>query len=227
MIGIITAEKQEVANLIKVLKAKIIEFNGIRYFVANYHNQQIIINFCGIGKVNAAIAAMNMITNFHVNTILNIGVCGSAKKSLAPGATLIADKIEYADVDLTPLNYPLNKLPDEPLTFTVKNEMLKYLKNILPDATIGTICSSDSFITLQNIESFPSVVNPEVVGFDMEAAAIAHTCYKTKVNFICVKYVSDNLTFNEESKAQYNANMKSLAKKIEETCLKVFSTFNL
>lgn len=226
MIGLIAAEKAETNNLIKVIKAKIIEFNGVRYYIGNIKDKQVVVCFCGIGKENAALTAMNMIINFSVDKIFNIGLAGSCKGNVAPGSAIIADGLEYCDVDLTAFNYPLNHFPDEPSRFEIKKEYIDLLKTMVDKPLVGTVASSDSIITINNIEAFPSLANKEVLAFDMEAAAIAHVCNKTKTDFLCVKIVSDNVTFSADSKGQYDTNYKTLAKQIEGISLKVLEYYS-
>lgn len=225
MIGLIAAEKAETGNLVKTIKAKIIEFNGVRYYIGTINNKQIIVCFCGIGKANAAMTAMNMVTNFGVNKIINIGLAGSCKTNVVPGTMLIADGVEYNDVDLTAFKYQLNQLPEEPLKYEIKKEYVDYLKSIIKNPIIGTIASGDSIININNIEAFPSLANKEIVGFDMEAASIAQVCNRTKIDFLCVKAVSDNVAYGNNHE-QYNANFKSLAKKIEDVALTVLEHYS-
>lgn len=226
MIGLIAAEKDETNNLVKTIKAKIIEFNGVRYYIGNIKDQQVIVCFCGIGKTNAAMTAMNMIINFGVDKIFNIGLAGACKPNIKPGTVLIADGIEYSDVDLTAFKYQLNQLPDEPVKFEIKNEYIDFLKTIIKEPIVGTIATGDSIITLNNIEAFPSLGSKEVVGFDMEAAAIAHVCSHAKKDFFCVKVVSDNLSIDPNNSDQYHSNYKSLSKQIETICLKVLEYYS-
>lgn len=226
MIGLIAAEKAETNNLVKSIKAKIIEFNGVRYYIGNINDKQVVVCFCGIGKTNAAMTAMNMIINFGVDKIFNIGLAGACKKDIKPGSILIADGLEYSDVDLTAFNYQLNQLPDEPIRYDVKKEYVDFLKSVVKNPVVGTIASSDSIISINNIEAFPSLGNKDVVGFDMEGAAIAQVCNKTHTDFLCVKIVSDNLSHGSDNHEQYNTNYKTLSKQIESICLKVLEYYS-
>ncbi|XQP55424.1 MAG: 5'-methylthioadenosine/S-adenosylhomocysteine nucleosidase [Mycoplasmoidaceae bacterium] len=226
MIGLIAAEKDETGNLVKSIKAKIIEFNGVRYYIGEIEGKQVVVCFSGVGKTNAALTAMNMIINFGVTQIFNIGLCGSCKANIKPGSVLIANSIEYYDVDLTAFNYQLNQLPEEPIKYEIKKEYVDFLKTTTKENSIGTIASGDSIVSLSNIEAFPSLGRKEVIGFDMEAASIAHVCYKNKIDFMCVKLVSDNVCFDSNSRSQYDANHKSLTKRIETISLKVLEYYS-
>ena len=225
MIGLIAAEKTEVGNLIKSLKAKIIEFNGFRFYVGQIANSPIVICFSGVGKVNAAAAAMNMVINFGVDKIINIGLCGACKLDVKPGDVLIANAVANYDVDLTGFGYALNQMPDEPIAYEIKSQYYDYLKSIIMNAHVGTIASGDSVVTINNVEAFPALANKEVIGFDMEAVAIAQICYKSRTDFMCIKVVSDNLTLDEASRKQYDSNMKTLSNQIEKISLKVLEKY--
>lgn len=226
MIGLIAAEKAETSDLIKIIKAKIIEFNGIRYYIGKIKENQVVVCFSGVGKANAAMAAMNMIINFSVDKIFNIGLAGACKTSIPPKTILIADKLQYGDVDLTSFNYQINQLPDEPLQFKVKDQYIHFLKSIIDNPITGVIASSDSIISLNNIEYYPFLASPEIVGFDMEAASIAQVCNKTNTDFFCVKIVSDNLSFSATSRKQYDINFKAFTKEIQSIALKVLEYYS-
>jgi len=225
MIGIICAEKTETANLTKLLKTKIIEFNGFRFYIGTINDKQVVICFSGVGKTNAAACAMNMIINFNVEKILNIGLCGSCRSDVLPGSVIIANNIEYSDVDVTPLDYPLNQIPEEPIRISIKDSDIGNLKSLIDNPIVGTICSGDTFINLNNVESFPSIARKEVAGFEMEAMALACICNKTKTDFMCVKIVSDNMMFDKSSNEQYRTNYKSLTKKIEHIAYKILDFY--
>ncbi len=226
MIGLIAAEKSETGNLVKTIQAKIIEFNGVRYYIGNINGKQVVACFCGVGKANAAMTTTNMIINFGVDKIFNIGLCGSCKTTVTPGSTIIADSLQYSDVDLTAFNYQLNQLPEEPLRYDVKKEYINYLKSLVDNPIVGTIATADSIVALNNIELFPALADKDVVGFDMEATAIAQVCKHSNVDFLCAKLVSDNITFDNNSRNQYDINFKSLTKQIESICLKVLEYYS-
>ncbi|XQP55694.1 MAG: 5'-methylthioadenosine/S-adenosylhomocysteine nucleosidase [Mycoplasmoidaceae bacterium] len=226
MIGLIAAEKMETNNLIKTINAKVIEFNGVRYYIGNINDKQVVVCFSGVGKVNAALTAMNMVINFGVDKIFNIGLAGAYKANIIPGSVLIADSVEYDDVDMTAFKYQLNQLTDEPIRLDIKKEYVDFLKSINKNSVVGTIATGDVVVTLNNIEAYPSLANKDVIGFDMEAMAIAQVCNKTKTDFLCVKIVSDNLSLDSSSDDQYHTNYKQLSKQIEKISLKVLEYYS-
>ena len=227
MIGIIAAEKDEVGNLLIKINAKIIEFNNICFHIGSLNNMQIIICFCGIGKANAAAATMNMIINFHPTKIINIGMCGSCKSDILINDLLIIESLGYCDVDLTSLNYPLNQLPNEKSEYFIKQSNVLILKKLFNNAKIGSLATADSFISIKNIEQFPTIVQKKIIGFDMEATAIAQICDKTNIDFICLKIVSDNLCTSQHSNVnQYRTNFNIFAKHICQASISILEYFS-
>ena len=216
MLGIIIAEKEEALNLLQLLNTKIVEFNGIKFFLSWAHNVLTIICFCGVGKANAAAATMSMINNFNPKVIFNIGTCGTSKLNINVNDIIIVDSVEYADVDLTAFNYKLNVLPNEKKNYCVNKKYIEKLKDILKEKKpiIGTIATSDSIISIDNCDRFALTLNSNIVGHDMELMAIAQICFKTKTDFFAIKYVSDNLTLPKKAWAQYDNSIKISSKEI-------------
>ena len=127
---------------------------------------------------------------------------------------------------MTAFNYQINQLPEEPIRYEIKIEYINYLKSIISNPVIGTMATGDSVISMQNIESFPFLANKDIAGFDMEAMAMAQVCQHCNVDFFCVKLVSDNLSFDANSRGQYDNNFKTLSKKIEDISLKILEYYS-
>jgi 5'-methylthioadenosine/S-adenosylhomocysteine nucleosidase len=227
MIGLIAAEKEEVGNLLKEINARIIEFNNFCFYIGSINDKQIIICFSGVGKANAAAATMNMIINFQPTIIINIGMCGSHKPNISVDDLLIVDSLMYCDVDLTTLNYPANQLPNEKKIYPINQSNILLLKRLFNNAKIGALATSDSFINAKNIEQFPAIIQEKILGFDMEATAIAQICNKTNVNFICLKIISDNLCTPQTNHLnQYRNNFHVFANHICQISIKILKYYS-
>jgi adenosylhomocysteine nucleosidase len=136
--------------------------------------------FCGVGKVNAAIALMKELSRYaHLGQdmplVVNFGSAGS--RCHATGALLSCHEFVQRDMDVGGLGFALGVTPyDEapsPLIFDpVFTE--------LPAAVCG---SGDSFATVD------VGVACEVI--DMEAYALAKVCWHENARFACAKCVTD------------------------------------
>ena len=136
--------------------------------------------YCGVGKVNAAIALTRELRRYAAAAeapplVVNFGTAGS--RVHATGALVACHEFVQRDMDVSGLGFGLGVTPfdDAPATLSFAP-----LFEDLPAAVCG---SGDSFATLE------CPVECGVV--DMEAYALAKTCWVERAPFGCVKYVTD------------------------------------
>lgn len=140
----------------------------------HFEKNKIQVHYCGIGKINAAMKATELIFKEGVDHILNLGTAGSHK---FPTHSLIeCTGFIQRDMDLSPLNFPKGETPmDEiPGMITVPPKM---------NFTSGVCGTGDRF------EVGPPELACDLV--DMEAYAIAKTCKKYQIGFTSIKYITD------------------------------------
>jgi adenosylhomocysteine nucleosidase len=135
--------------------------------------------YCGVGKVNAAIALARELSRYgHAGRpmplVLNFGTAGS--RVHATGALVSCHEFVQRDMDVRGLGFPLGVTPFDPVPARLEFEPLF---RQLPAALCG---SGDSFATHAGDAS--GVI-------DMEAYALAKTCRLLGAAFACVKYVTD------------------------------------
>ena len=80
-IGIIVAMDKEFAQLEKVFQ----------------NDENIIIQKCGIGKVNSTVGATKMISEHHPDLIISTGCAGGADTTLNVGDVVVAEECTYHD----------------------------------------------------------------------------------------------------------------------------------
>ncbi|MEX6261690.1 5'-methylthioadenosine/adenosylhomocysteine nucleosidase [Staphylococcus haemolyticus] len=196
MIGIIGAMEEEVA----ILKDKLTDMNEIsvahvKFYRGKLNSKEVVLTQSGIGKVNAAISTTLLIEKFNPNLIINTGSAGALDESLSVGDMLISNDVVYHDVDATAFGYKLGQIPQMPLEFKSDQELLKSVETVINkknyNAKIGQIVSGDSFIG--SVEQRLTIKQqfPEAMAVEMEATAIAQTCYQFNVPFIVTRAVSD------------------------------------
>ena len=56
--------------------------NGRRFVTGRIGQHEVVMQQCGIGKVNSAIGAVEMINNFHPDLLMSTGVAGGADTSI-------------------------------------------------------------------------------------------------------------------------------------------------
>ena len=136
--------------------------------------------YCGVGKVNAAIALTKELSRYvhqgeEMPLVVNFGSAGS--RCFAPGTLVACQEFVQRDMDVSGLGFALGVTPyDEAPSSLLYDPVF----TDLPAAVCG---SGDSFATA-DIE-----VNCTVI--DMEAYALAKVCWHENARFACVKYVTD------------------------------------
>jgi adenosylhomocysteine nucleosidase len=136
--------------------------------------------YCGIGKVNAAIAITRELSRYALQgqpapLVLNFGSAGSRR--YGAGTLVQCHDFVQRDMDVRGLGYELGETPYDEAPSRLRFDPIF---THLPSALCG---SGDSF------ETSAAGTDCEVV--DMEAYALAKACWYAKARFGCVKYVSD------------------------------------
>ncbi|HTC38439.1 MAG TPA: 5'-nucleosidase [Steroidobacteraceae bacterium] len=136
--------------------------------------------YCGVGKVNAAIALTKELSRYahqgeEMPLVVNFGSAGS--RCFAPGTLVSCQEFVQRDMDVSGLGFALGVTPyDEAPSSLLFDPVFTHL----PAAVCG---SGDSFATA-DIEVDCTVI-------DMEAYALAKVCWHENARFACVKYVTD------------------------------------
>jgi adenosylhomocysteine nucleosidase len=136
--------------------------------------------YCGVGKVNAAIALTRELTRYAergqaMPQVLNFGSAGSQR--YAAGTLVGCHEFVQRDMDVRGLGFELGVTPYDEAPSVLHFEPVF---NHLPQAVCG---SGDSFAT--------GVIDVDCAVVDMEAYALAKACWHDKAPFACAKYVTD------------------------------------
>src|ERR1700719_1408104 len=136
--------------------------------------------YCGVGKVNAAIALARELTRYALQgqampLVLNFGSAGS--RCHPTGALVGCHEFVQRDMDVRGLGFALGVTPYDEAPDRLRFEPV--FKD-LPPAVCG---SGDSFAT--------AATEMDCAVVDMEAYALAKVCWYEKARFACAKYVSD------------------------------------
>jgi len=141
---------------------------------------QVPVLYCGVGKVNAAIALTRELCRYGqqglpMPRVLNFGSVGS--RQYRTGTLVESHQFVQRDMDVGGLGFELGVTPFDEAPACLRFDPLFAH---LPTAVCG---SGDSFAT--------GAVGMECAVVDMEAYALAKVCWQEKAPFACAKYVSD------------------------------------
>ncbi len=136
--------------------------------------------YCGVGKVNATMALTRELSRYVLQDhamplVLNFGSAGSRRH--AAGALVGCHEFVQRDMDVSGLGFALGVTPYDEAPPCLRFEPR------FTQLTAAVCGSGDSFAT-GNVGMDCAVV-------DMEAYALAKTCWSHQAQFACAKYVTD------------------------------------
>ncbi|MBZ9623803.1 5'-methylthioadenosine/adenosylhomocysteine nucleosidase [Clostridium sp. FP2] len=227
-IGVIGPTEKEIMPFInKISNKKLSEYSMLKFYSGIYAGVEVVSVFCGVCKVNAAIATQLLISKFEVTHIILTGVAGALNKQLEIGDIVISSEVAYHDVSPGILTEYHPWMED--IYFRPDVELLKLCENVSKSFSItskchvGRIITGEAFITNNERESLIEKFNPLCV--DMESASVAHTCYVNNIPFIIIRSVSDGANENASETFAINIEMAALNSiKLVEEIIKGLST---
>lgn len=202
--------RQHTQHLDQIQKSNRIFWRGEVY------GHEIYLTRCDPGKVNAAIAAQQLIDHFQVNAVFNMGSSGALAPELEVGDLVIATEAIQHDFDITSWGLQPGELIFDAVTAKDTGQLkfrtqqvfnsdsklsqlafdsadqieLAELNGHAPKVYSGRILSGDQFINSRDkAEGLWNTLHGLCT--DMEAAAISHTCSINNVPFLCIRAISD------------------------------------
>lgn len=176
----------------------------LRQLQSLFTDGHVLVQKCGIGKVNAALGAQQMINEFHPDVIISSGCAGGNGDDVNVQDVVVSTELTYHDVycgraiDDTTIYGQVQGLPArfkaDPYLLRKSEEL-----NVHP----GLIVTGDWFVDSQ--EKMREIIGhfPEAKAVDMESCAIAQTCYINKVPFVSFRVISD-LPLCDTDASQYH-----------------------
>ncbi|MES5943427.1 MULTISPECIES: 5'-methylthioadenosine/adenosylhomocysteine nucleosidase [unclassified Bacillus cereus group] len=192
--GIIGPSEDEIMPFIEEMTNKeITNLAMLTFHSGTYENVEVVALYCGVCKVNAAIAAQILVDKFHVTHIIVTGVAGAIDKVLKIGDTVISTEIAYHDVDEGILTeyHPWM----ESVYFKTDRSLLELSQKVVEknqfvqNIYFGKIVTGEAFISESGRTEIIAKYNPLCV--DMETASIAHVCYANTIPFLAVRSITD------------------------------------
>ena len=204
-----------------------------------FPEDKVILQKSGIGKVNAAIQAVEMIRQYKPDVIISSGCAGGNGDDVNVQDVVVSSELAYHDVycgtaiDSTTVYGQVQGLPAR---FQADPYLLKKATDIShsslhtphsslhtphsPKIVPGLIVTGDWFVDSK--EKMREIIShfPEAKAVDMESCAIAHTCYINKVPFISFRVISD-IPLRDTNAAMYHNFWDTIA----ENSFQVTKTF--
>ncbi|WOE33159.1 MULTISPECIES: 5'-nucleosidase [unclassified Acinetobacter] len=155
------------------------------------------VHYSGIGKINAAFKAFEVIQATGCKTLFNLGTAGSHYFNAHD--LIEVTQFVQRDMDVSPLGFDVGVTPVD-LDYPAAIDLEGYFSHLAK----GICGTGDSFETAQ-----PKVACNLV---DMEGYALAKTCKRLGVRLISVKYITDGA--NHTAHLDWEENLLLGAKKL-------------
>ena len=181
------------------------QHNHKDFVIGTLEGTTVILQQCGIGKVNSAIGAVEMIDCYHPDLLISTGVAGGADISLNPLDVVVASSCAYHDA-YCGQEVAYGQIIGMPLRFKAPASLVeKALALRAPEGVkikSGLTVSGEWFVDSR--EKMAAILErfPEAVAVDMESCAIAQTCLIYKTPFISFRIISD-VPLKDNHGAQY------------------------
>ena len=203
-IGIIVAMEKELAQLTALLQdGHTVNINGKPLLTGRIGKHDVVLQQCGIGKVNAAMGTTQLITHCQPDVVLSTGVAGGADISLHVGEMVVGTSFVYHDV-YCGSECAYGQLIGQPARYEASPLLLDTLMKVETAATLrpGLIVTGDWFV--DSADKMREILShfPEAMAVDMESCAIAHVCHEFQIPFASLRLISD-IPLSDHKAAQY------------------------
>jgi len=200
-IGIIVAMEKELKQLKSILESVSEEtIHGRTFYLGKMGDKDIVIQQCGIGKVNSAIGAVEMINAYAPDCVVSSGVAGGATTSVPRLEVVASTEVVYHDVYCGSECEP-GQVLGMPARFKADDNLVNIasgIKGVHP----GLIVSGDWFVDTKGKMGAILDKFGDAKAVDMESCSIAQACHIYNVPFISFRVISD-IPLDDTKGSQY------------------------
>lgn len=181
------------------------EINGRHFTTGTIGDNEIVMMASGIGKVNAAMGATEMILNFRPDAVVSTGCAGGVQTSIAVQEVVVSTECAYHDMYCGD-EVERGQIVGGPARYPADERLVSIAKSLDCGVKInaGLIVTGDWFVNTR--EKMQEIVDlfPEAKAADMESCAIAHVCYHYHVPFVSFRIISDVPLLDHKAEMYYN-----------------------
>ena len=176
------------------------------FVIGTLDGAEIILQQCGIGKVNSAIGAVEMIDCYQPDLVMSTGVAGGADVTLSPLDVVVAAECTYHDAYCGE-EVARGQIMGQPARFVSPKALVDKalaLSGVVAGKKIrsGLTVSGEWFVDSREKMRQILADFPDAVAVDMESCSIAQTCHIYQTPFISFRIISD-VPLKDHKGAQY------------------------
>lgn len=235
-IGIIGAMETEVSLIKESMQKsgamKETAAGGLVFFEGNIGGTNVVAVKSGVGKVNAALCAQNLIIRFGVTHIINTGIAGAMGGNLKIFDMVVSSDAVYHDMEAVAFGYKPTEIPQMKCSaFPADRKLIEIAKTAFEKANKisgrkileGRIATGDQFIADKERKArIREICSP--LCCEMEGAAIAHACYLNNTPYLVLRCISDMA--DDTVEATYSFNEDDAAKESASVVLEMLDIIN-
>ncbi len=162
--------------------------------VYRFENYELNVLKCGAGEIAAAAGTQYLISVIGAEVIINYGIVGGLTEAMHRCNTVVVERVVHYQFDTSAID-PVKpgryiEYPDVYIPMT--DRLIEKAVEVHPSLTRVTCASGDKFIGSEEDRRYLH----ETFGADiceMEAAAVALTCDRNGIPFLCIKTISDSI----------------------------------
>ena len=197
-LGIIGAMDEEVDILKDIMDIQeTIEKASLKFYVGKLEGKDVVLVRCGIGKVNAALCAQILISEYKVDKVINVGVAGGIGMEIYPGDVVIGNSLVQYDMDTSAFGDPIGQIPRlDTFDFKCSQELVDLCEEACKEneeikSFTGRIVTGDQFVaSVEKVKWLEEEFGASAC--EMEGGSIAHVCYLNNIPFLVIRSISDN-----------------------------------
>ena len=200
------------------------EIAGFMFYTGKLGGFDVVLLKSGIGKVNAAIGTCLLLDRFQPDCVINTGSAGGFDPALKVGDVVISDEVRHHDVDLTVFGYEIGQMARMPAAYHA-DRLLVEVAEASVEQMQGMACSRGLIATGDAFMSDPEHVArvrsnfPTMKAAEMEAAAIAQTCFRFDTPFLVIRALSD--IAGQESNVSFDQFIDTASENSAQMVLKI------
>ena len=177
--------------------------HGMEFILGSVAGKEVVLQKCGIGKVNSAIGTVEMIDCYAPDVVVSSGVAGGADSRMSVGDVVVGTEYCYHDAYCGD-ECAFGQIMGMPPVFKAGEGLAdKALAACAPTAAHGgLIVSGEWFVDSKQKMRAILARFPNAVAVDMESCSIAQTCHVYGVPFVSFRITSD-LPLCDEKASQY------------------------
>lgn len=217
----------EEAKALDVLHMNLNWENYLGYKIAHfsYKKHPCVAIITGVGKAVSAGGAVLALEKYSPDLIINVGSAGGINCNV--GDIVLSQRAMFHDVNLGAINLKKYQLPDQPIIFHSKHDVIKAFDikdKISKDVHIidGLVISSDQFLKRAQYYKDFEKDYPQARATEMEAASIASICSRAGYDYLFVKKIS-NVADNDALNTSFGSEILKFKDKVGQIVLAILN----